>query len=124
MQRKIMQAVIDSNIIIDALKGIPKALSEIESIDTPSISIITWIEVMTGAKTKHQEELFESFLKFFSVIELDQKIAKNAYKARQTLKLKTPDAIIYATAVTNKCILVTGNSKDFKKSDVNIRVPY
>ena len=40
----------DTNILIDHLNGIAKATREIKRSGDPAISMITWIEVMTGAE--------------------------------------------------------------------------
>ncbi|HQU09694.1 MAG TPA: PIN domain-containing protein [Opitutales bacterium] len=45
-----MRAVIDTNIIIDVLKGIPESLAILKAISVPAISPITWMEVMAGAR--------------------------------------------------------------------------
>ena len=38
--------------------------------------------------------------------------------------MKIPDAIVYATAKEENCILVTRNTKDLKEDWPDIRVPY
>ena len=39
----------DTNVLIDHLNGIAKATRELRLSNDPAISMITWIEVMTGA---------------------------------------------------------------------------
>ncbi|MBL7663176.1 type II toxin-antitoxin system VapC family toxin [bacterium] len=119
-----MQAVLDSNIIIDALKGISQAHAEMEQYDVCIISIISWIEVMAGANTPQQKKLFKDFLRSFTLCSLDQEIASRTVEIRSTRKHRLPDAIILATAEVNNCKLVTRNTKDFPKTDSRIRVPY
>ncbi|WP_255756887.1 hypothetical protein [Massilia sp. erpn] len=38
----------DTNIIIDALDGVSEAAAELLTYEDAAISIVTWIEVMTG----------------------------------------------------------------------------
>lgn len=42
----------------------------------------------------------------------------------QEKKIKMPDAIIWATAKVSGCGLVTRNTKDFKKSESDVFIPY
>ena len=46
-----VKALFDTNILIDALKGIKQARAELERYDQAAISIITWMEVMVGAES-------------------------------------------------------------------------
>ena len=39
-------------------------------------------------------------------------------------KIKLPDAIVWATALVNKRLLVTRNTKDFSADEPGTRVPY
>jgi len=43
-----MNAVFDSCIVIDYLNGIPEAKAELDRYERKSISLITWMEVMSG----------------------------------------------------------------------------
>jgi predicted nucleic acid-binding protein len=44
-----MNALFDTNILIDALNGVPEADTEYRRYERVSISIITWMEVLIGA---------------------------------------------------------------------------
>jgi len=58
-------------------------------------------------------------------LNFDEKMTEDIVKARNTLRVKLPDAIILATARQNKAILVTRNSKDFSKNNQkDIVIPY
>ena len=45
-----MNAVFDTNIVIDALDGVPKADAEFSRYERVFISRITWMEVLVGAQ--------------------------------------------------------------------------
>ncbi len=118
-----MNAVIDTNILIDYLNGVPLASQEINRYVRPTISTITWIEVLVGIPPA-QEPAVRAFLATFELQELDAPIAEAAIRLRRQNRIKLPDAIIWATARVGKALLVTRNSRDFDPSEPGIRIPY
>ena len=118
-----MKAVFDTNILIDYLNGIDAAREELARYRVRQISIITVIEVLVGAKAG-EEKAIRGFLATFQIIELSAEIAKEAIAIRKELRLKIPDAIVYATARSQGCLLVSRNTKEFKSEWPDIRVPY
>ena len=118
-----MKALLDTNILIDYLNGIEQARIEIEQYQHPAISIITWMEVMTGVKADEKSQI-ESFLAQFDLINIDLDIARMAVEIRQTHSIKLPDAIIWASAKILRALLVTRNIKDFPADAPEVRVPY
>ena len=119
-----MKAVFDTNILIDYLNGIEAAKAELARYRTRQISIVTFIEVMVGAKNVDEENAMRGFLAAFEVLELSAAIAQEAILIRQQLRLKIPGAIVYATARTQGCLLVSRNSKELKRDWPDIRIPY
>lgn len=116
-------ALFDTNILIDHLNAVPQAREEIERFDNRAISIITWMEVMVGAGGELIEPT-RRFLAGFEVIALDDEIAGRAVALRRAHRIKLPDAVIWATALTSGRLLVTRNRKDFPNDDPGIREPY
>ena len=119
-----MKAVFDTNILIDYLNGIEAAKAELALYRIRQISIITFIEVMVGAKDLSEEKVIRGFLSTFEMVELSAEIAKEAILIRKELRLKVPDSIVYATARSQGCLLVSRNNKDLKPEWPDIRVPY
>jgi predicted nucleic acid-binding protein len=119
-----VKAVFDTNILIDYLHGMDAARAELARYRVRQISIVTFIEVMVGAKTADEENAIRSFLASFEVLDLSAAIAQEAILIRQQLRLKIPDAIVYATARTQGCLLVSRNSKELKRDWPDIRIPY
>jgi len=119
-----MKAVFDTNILIDYLNGFKQAKKELSLYEDKIISIITHIEVLAGAKSCKQESILRQFLSTFTVIDLNNHIADKTITLRRKLRLKVPDAIIYATARQQGCMVVSRNTKDFKKEWPDVRVPY
>ena len=110
----VVKAVFETCILIDFLRGIPSARSELMLCEERIISKITFIETLVGSVTTREEEMIRAFLNTFQVANLDTLVAEKSIEIRRTCRLKVPDAIIYATAKVNSCILVTRNTKDFK----------
>lgn len=118
-----MKALFDTNIVIDYLNGITLAKTEINQYQTKFISIITWIEVLVGASAEETNAV-KNFLQQFKLIAIDSDIAHIAVKIRKTRRIRLPDAIIWASAEKNDCMLVTRNTKDFPENMPFVRVPY
>lgn len=118
-----MKALFDTNILIDHLKGIEAARTELRLHDDPAISVITWIEVMVGASAAN-EAATRSFLNRFRLILIDSEIAEAAVRLRRNRRIRLPDALIWATARVGSRLLVTRNTADFPPDDPGIREPY
>ena len=118
-----MKAVIDTNILIDYLSGIDLAGEELALYEEPSISLITWMEVMVGARPA-EDGLIRDFLLRFRTDPIGRGVAEEAVRIRQDHRLRLPDSIIWATALSQGLILVTRNTRDFPVDHPGIRVPY
>lgn len=120
-----VRALFDTNILIDHLNHVSAARAELSRHGPPSISIVTWIEVMVGASANTDTDTgTRAFLNRFSVVPLDHQIAERAVELRRMHKIKLPDAIIWATAQVHAMLLVTRNARDFPPNDPGIRAPY
>ncbi len=118
----------DANIVIDALAGYPPARAEIQRAvnhgSRPWISRMAWIEVLSKGHDAIVREA-TAFLSHFGLDEIDEEIAQRAAALRRDRpRLKSPDAIILATAQIRGRVLVTRNIKDFPAAMPGIRVPY
>ncbi len=118
-----MQALFDTNILIDYLMGVGEAKIELEQYQNPQISIITKMEILVGAEDD-TEELIRSFLNNFTVVALSEEIAEIAVTIRKNHKIKIPDAIIWASAKCNNSLLITRDIKDFPAHAPDIKIPY
>ena len=118
----------DANIVIDALAGYPPARTEIERAvglaSRPWISRMAWIEVLSkGSEATLREAM--RFLGRFSVDEIDEETALRAASLRRERpRLKSPDALILASAQVRGRVLITRNTRDFPAQIPGIRVPY
>ncbi|WP_349436513.1 type II toxin-antitoxin system VapC family toxin [Pararhizobium sp. A13] len=118
-----VKALFDTNILIDYLNGVPQARDELALYEERAISIISWMEVVTGAR-EEVEQATRAFLASFDVIGLTAPIADLAVNVRRKRRSKLPDAIIEASAAVHSMLLVTRNTKDFATDSPFIRVPY
>jgi len=120
----VTEAVFDSNIVIDALRDVREAQSELLRYTQRYISRMTWIEVMVGAMPDDGARA-EAYLDHFRIIEVTEDVARQAAVLRsQRLRLKAMDAIILASAQSTGRILVTRNTKDFPAEMPGVRIPY
>ncbi len=118
----------DANIVIDALAGLPAARAEIHRAVSggarPWISRMAWTEVMSKGDASVVRGTL-AFMAHFGLDEMDEEIAlRAAALRRERPRLKSPDAIILATAQTRGRVLVTRNTRDFPAEMPGVRVPY
>jgi predicted nucleic acid-binding protein len=119
----VVKALFDTNVLIDFLQGRPEARRELALYEDPAISIVTWTEIMVGA-TEDTATATRAFLAGFEVIGLDEVLAELAVALRREHRIKLPDAIIWAAARQQGCLLVTRNLRDFPADDPGVRAPY
>ncbi len=80
------------------------------------ISFISEIELQVWNAPKLADKVvYEEFVKGSEVILVDEMIISQTIEIRRNQKLKIPDAIITATAISRDLTLVSDNDKDFRK---------
>ena len=119
-----VKALFDTNILIDYLGGVAKAREELSLYEQVHISLVTWMEVLVGAKSNDEITLLKKFLTRFNLTPVSPEIAERAVLIRRETKLRLPDAVIWATAQTEELLFVTRNVKDFPAGNPGIRIPY
>ena len=124
MSRPQIEAVFDTNILIDYLLGRDEAQREFDRYSRRGISIVTWMELQIGARTDDEADVIDLFLREFRVIEITRQVARRSVEIRRRSKVRLPDAIIWATAQMESAQLVTRNTKDFPADDPAVRIPY
>lgn len=124
--------IIDTNIIIYVSKEQLSAqnvdINKLEFIfrNSFNISFMTEIELLDCRSL--DEENYTKLKKFISLsnkFAFNDEIKSKTIEIKRKTSLKTPDAIIAATALNNDFVLVTRNIKDFKKlSELNLFNPF
>ena len=113
----------DSNIIIYHFGGDDKANQMIAKY-TPIISVITEIEVLwRNQNSKEDIELMRELFVCIDSMPLTNQIKKQATYMRIVYWLKTPDAIIAATAIQHKLPLITADKTLRKIKETEI-IPF
>ena len=115
--------LLDTNILIDVLRGEAPALAWLEQQQRPLISVISWIEVLVGCREGENDPV-EAWLGTFPRLPIDDAIALETVRLRQRHGLKIPDAIILATARCSDLSLATRNSRDFPLALGDVVHPY
>ena len=111
--------LIDSNVIVNytSEKFPEKAMIFLADVidGIPNISVITKIETRSWRSAIIQEEeSIKSFVNFSNIIALSDNIVEKCIEIRRNHKVKTPDAIIAATAIVSDFTLLTSDS-DFDR---------
>ncbi len=116
-------ALIDSNVIIYATKGIVDLGQIVQEYSLVLTSVICYAEVAGYAfESEAQEAAVREVLSNIRVLPLDVEIANHAIRYRKARKIKLPDALILATARHSGSDLLTFNQKDFIGLDSDVRV--
>jgi len=92
--------------------------------EVPTISVITQIELLAWKTDTDTESLIKDFISESNVVDISPEIVDFCVMLRRKHKIKTPDAIIAATALANKYTLITLNKGDFSNiKNLKIIVP-
>jgi predicted nucleic acid-binding protein len=119
--------LMDTNAISDYLGGklSPKGLDFIDEVmDTsPSISVINRIELLGHNRLEIKQ--FKMVVDACLVYDLSEEIILKTIAIRKSRSIKTPDAIIAATALVHNLTLITHNIRDFENiSNLNLFDPH
>ncbi|MCX6147222.1 MAG: type II toxin-antitoxin system VapC family toxin [Candidatus Kapabacteria bacterium] len=114
-----MKYLLDSNIIIDFLKGalntnVYEFLLPIID-DEVILSIISKMEILGfNFENENEENIYKTFIENSLILNLYENIVNKTIEIRKNKKIRLADAIIASTAISNDYTLITRNIKDFK----------
>ena len=115
-----MRWLLDSNVLIDALAGLPHGVRVLQEARRSDIlvvySAISRIEVLGFPNLSEQEEAsVRTLLNEFDEISVSNAVVERTIQIRKSVRIKIPDALIAASAETAQAIVVTRNTKDFQR---------
>ncbi|MAO63397.1 MAG: hypothetical protein CL666_00200 [Balneola sp.] len=120
--------IVDTNIIIDFLKGRDEANSFIKAHKPITTSVVVVSELFAGVKSKNEMRELREFLTFVELVDVTEVIAKNAgLLRRKYLKshgIEIPDALIAATANYLKVPVASLDKKHFSVLTDDLVIPY
>jgi predicted nucleic acid-binding protein len=123
--------LVDTDILIDHLRGISEALSFFEKRlkegDEIYYSTISKAEIYVGIRPKEEETTKKLFglLNPYSVTDkVAEKAGRLVLKYGKKKNLQLPDAIVAASSMELGCELITRNIKDYDLPDVKVLAPY
>ena len=80
-----------------------------------AVSVITVMELLSFPSISHDEEvIIKGFLDQCKIIQINDHVREQTIKIRRQYKVKLPDAIIAATAISNNLTLLTADTGIFK----------
>jgi predicted nucleic acid-binding protein len=109
--------LIDTNAVSDYLSAsLPEA--GMAFMDTVidgqyQLSVISEIELRSWRTDRSTEMRVSDFIEDGRVLSITPDVIRDCVQLRRQRRMKTPDAIIAATALANRYILITANTKDF-----------
>lgn len=122
-----MRLLIDSDVLIDFLRGLGPAVKYLDKVDAAAVSAITVAEVYSGARNADEESAIEDFLKSVAVLQVDLDVARLGGRLRQQFlpshNVEIADALIAATSQLHDLTLVTLNRRHYPMID-KLFVPY
>ena len=123
------QYLIDNNAISHFLSGLfsTKGMEFVSNVidQTPIISVITEIEALSWVNPdKNKEQILKSFVQDATILELSSSVVAQCVTIRRSRKIKTPDAIIAATAIVYNLTLITSDSDFFNIPNLQVIDPH
>jgi predicted nucleic acid-binding protein len=112
--------IFDTDVLIWALHGSPKAAREIDDDDNRFISAVNYMELLQGAHDKREQTMIKQFLSAleFEVLPITDAISHRAMIFIEEYSLKSgimlADALVFATACEHSLRLCSANQKHFK----------
>jgi len=111
------QYLIDTNVISDYFSASFPATG-LQFMDViidaiPNLSVISQIELLCWKTDVAKEQQIKDFIADSVLFNITPNIITQCVNIRRNKKIKTPDAIIAATAMAHGHTLITNNEKDF-----------
>jgi len=101
--------LLDTNAILGAFKGRPSIAALLKATEEELyVSVITRMELLSFHDiTQEEENDIRGFLDAVYIVPLNVDVEKTAIQFRRATRRKLPDAIVAASAIVSKAVLVT-----------------
>ena len=120
--------IVDTDVLIWYSREHQKAIEVIHSFDTFFISVVTYMEIVQGARNKKELNTFKKALGILNVkiFQIDELVSTKAMffveKYSLSHSMEIADALIGATAIIKQIPLITGNDKHYRHlSEIEIK---
>lgn len=100
--------MVDTDVLVDHLRGARRFEPGTQAV---AYSVITRCELFAGRSA--DEERLDLLLAPFLELAVDREVAERAGRLRRAGGIRTPDALIAATALVHGLALLTRNRRDF-----------
>lgn len=113
------QYLIDTNAIFDYFSASlpPSGLQFMDTVidAVPNLSVISQIELLCWKTDIAKEQRVKEFIADSTIFDITPDVITHCVNIRRNKKVKTPDAIIAATALAHGFTFITNNEKDFSR---------
>lgn len=112
--------VVDTDVIIWYMRGNPRAAQALDKLENSAISVVTYIELVQGLRTKHELQALRTTLRALgtTILPIEETISNKAMfyieQYFHSHSLRLADALIAATAVAHGAPLLTANIKHYR----------
>ncbi len=111
------RALVDTDVLIDYLRGHPKAKAKVLALEQVLVSVVTVAELYAGVRGSKEQRDVANLLAECERLPVDEQIAKDAGQLKNRYfpshGVQLPDALIAATAVAHDLPLYTLNLKHY-----------
>ncbi len=86
-----------------------------------AVSVISFMELLSyPAITAEEEKVIRQFLAFCEILSIDEQVRERTILLRKRHRVKLPDSIIAATAMTNGLSLLTADAGFFRIDGLHV----
>ena len=119
-----MNALVDTGLLLDYLRGDERAARALRDCAHRSITVATWLEVMR-ASPPDRREATRAFLRSFERLSISESSTDEAMRLSFAHpELSSPRAVNWANAIVNQLVFMTTDPTGCSPSNRDVLVPY